>query len=85
MPRDLLDDKIKQLEDKVKLLEKSFTPDGLNWIYTARTETIVDERKKIGEYIKNWSDEWDDISSWNVMRRFVSQLELGKFSPEGEK
>ena len=42
----------------------------------------ADERKKIGEYIKNWSDEWDDISSWNVMRRFVSQLELGKFSPE---
>jgi hypothetical protein len=46
------------------------------------SQARADQNKKIGEYIEHWYDEWDDISSWNVMRRFVSQLELGKFSPE---
>jgi hypothetical protein len=73
--------RITELETDVKEW-KSIANARDKMVDVACAEARADQNKKIGEYIEHWYDEWDDISSWNAMRRFVSQLELGKFSPE---
>ena len=37
-----------------------------------------DERKEIGEWLRNWHENWDEDGAWEYLRIYIETLALGQ-------